>query len=66
LTEQVVTAKKDVSEIPAPMLSTQGASNEPADPMGSIPPGLAGFADGLNKFAERLAGFMARKDLMVR
>jgi hypothetical protein len=64
--EIVVTAKKDVSELPAPSLPPQGVSDVPAGPMQGIPPGLEGFADGLNRFAERLAGFMSRKDLMVR
>jgi hypothetical protein len=34
--------------------------------MQGIPPGLVEFANNLNRFADRLDGFMARKDLMVR
>jgi 8-oxo-dGTP pyrophosphatase MutT (NUDIX family) len=66
-TEKVVTAKPDQGGIfPEPPLPVGGSSNVPAPPMQSIPPGLAGLADNMSKFAERLDKFMTRKDLMVR
>ena len=64
--EKVVTAKKDTSEVPAPSLPLQETGDVPAGPMQGIPPDLTRFTDNLNKFADRLANFVARKDLMVR
>jgi NUDIX domain/Uncharacterized protein conserved in bacteria (DUF2213) len=64
--EQVVTAKLDQNNPPAPSLPVPQASEDPTPEMGSIPPGLFKLADGLSKFAERLDKFIARRDLMVR
>jgi hypothetical protein len=64
--EQVVTAKQDEGELPAPSLPLNGTGDVPAPQMQSIPPGMLGLADGLSKFAERLDKFMSRRDLMVR
>jgi hypothetical protein len=66
LTEQVVTAKLDQNDPPAPSLPTQGESKDPAPEMLSIPPNMLKLADGLSKFAERLDKFITRRDLMVR
>jgi hypothetical protein len=54
------------SELPVPSLPVVGASAEPAPNQQGIPPGLVGLVDGINGFADRLAKFLARKDLMVR
>ena len=65
--EKIVTAKKDNGEFPEPPYSPPQATGEvPAQKLQSIPPGIPEFADSLNRFADRLAKFMARKDLMVR
>ncbi len=64
--EQVVTAKKDNSELPAPSLSPSGVPAEPAPDMQGIPPSLVDFASGLSRFADRLDAFISRKDIMVR
>jgi len=64
--EQVITAKQDESELPAPLMPIPGTNVDPAQGQQEIPPGLLQLADGLNKFAERLDKFIARRDLMVR
>jgi hypothetical protein len=64
--EQVVTAKLDVGEVPAPDLPLMGAGAPPAPAMQSIPPNLMDFVSGINTLADRLDKFMLRRDLMVR
>jgi 8-oxo-dGTP pyrophosphatase MutT (NUDIX family) len=64
--EKMVTAKPDVSALPAPSLPPVGEGAEPTPMQQGIPPGLVGLADGMNKFAERLDKFLIRRDLMVR
>jgi hypothetical protein len=64
-TEKVTTVKPD-GEYPEPSLPIPGAGDTPAPPQQGIPPGLLEFANNLNRFADRLDGFVARKDLMVR
>lgn len=65
-TEKVVTAKQDVSDLPAASLPLPNGTSEPAPEQQGIPPDLFKLADGLSKFTERLDKFMARRDLMVR
>jgi hypothetical protein len=64
--EKVTTVKPDQGQIPEPSLPVPGAGDTPAPPQQGIPPGLLEFANNLNRFADRLDGFVARKDLMVR
>jgi 8-oxo-dGTP pyrophosphatase MutT (NUDIX family) len=64
--EQVVTAKLDVSEYPAPMLPIVGENNPPTDNMQAIPPGILELSDSVGKLADRIDQFLARRDLMVR
>jgi hypothetical protein len=64
--EQVVLAKPDMGDYPAPSLPPVGEAGYPAPEMQGIPPGLTELASGLNQFADRLDKFMARRDLMVR
>jgi hypothetical protein len=64
--EQVVTAKKDQNDPPAPNLPVPQGTDTPAPELEGIPPGILQLADGLSKFAERLDKFIARRDLMVR
>jgi 8-oxo-dGTP pyrophosphatase MutT (NUDIX family) len=64
--EKVVTAKPDVSALPAPSLPPVGEGAEPAPNQQGIPPGLVGLTDGISKFSERLDKFLTRRDLMVR
>jgi hypothetical protein len=64
--EKSVTVKPDIGALPEPNLPVNGGNVLPAPNMQGIPPQLADFAGGLNRFAERLDKFMSRKDLMVR
>ena len=65
-TEQVVTAKKDQNEYPAPSLPVPQGTESPAPEQQAIPPNLFQLANDMATFAERLDKFMARRDLMVR
>jgi hypothetical protein len=63
--EKVVTAKMDVSSLPASSLPVVGEAAEP-DLKHAIPPGLIGFVDSMGKLTDRIDKFLTRRDLMVR